>query len=153
MPKKATKTPETDYQALYQRALADLENQRKRFDDERKIIGKFGIGDLVLELLPVLDNFTRATEHVPAEQKDNPWTTGILYIRKQFMDVLEARGVTEVIPQVGQPFDPTEQEAIGIVYNTELPDQSVAQLQHVGYRLHERVIRPAQVTVITHETK
>lgn len=160
MPKQKahTKAPEPtsdeqpDYQALYQRALADSENLRKRFADERTLISKMAIGDLVLELLPVMDNFTRATEHVPADQQDSPWATGILYIRKQLMDILAERGVSELTANVGDRFDPQLHEAIGTVVNPEQPDDTIAEVAGVGYRLHDRVIRPVRVIVTTNES-
>lgn len=142
---------QTDHQALYQRALADLDNQRRRFDDERQLMAKFAIGDLVIDLLPVLDNFTRATEHVPEAEKNSPWATGILHIRKQLMDVLAERGVTEVHAKPGDPFDPSQHEAIGSVANSDQPDDSIAEVKSVGYRLHDRIIRPAQVIVINQQ--
>jgi molecular chaperone GrpE len=142
-----------DFQALYQRSLADLENMRKRFGDERKLLSKLAIGDLVIELLPVLDNFTRATEHVPADQKDSPWSTGILYIRKQLMDVLGNRGVSEVLARVGDTFDPEMHEAIGTVVDNDKPEDAVAEVKSHGYKLNDRIIRPVQVIVVTHESK
>ncbi|HSI21192.1 MAG TPA: nucleotide exchange factor GrpE [Verrucomicrobiae bacterium] len=146
-------TEQTDYESLYKRALADQENMRKRFDDERKLLGKFAVGDVVIDLLPVLDNFTRATEHVPADQKESSWATGIMYIRKQLMDVLEQRGVQEVTAKIGEKFDPSLHEAIGTVTDNDKEDDTIAEVKSIGYRLHDRVVRPAQVIVVNHEQK
>jgi molecular chaperone GrpE len=139
-----------DFQVLYQRSLADLENMRRRFDDERKLLGKMAVGDLVIDLLPVLDNFTRATEHVPEAEKNSAWATGILYIRKQLMDVLAERGVQEIHAKSGDPFDPSTHEAIGSVNNSDQPDDTISEVKSIGYKLHDRVMRPVQVIVNTH---
>ncbi len=151
--KEAPPASQTDYQSLYQRALADQDNLRKRFDDERKLMGKLAIGDLVIDLLPVLDNFTRATEHVPAEEKESAWATGILYIRKQLMDVLAERGVEEVSAKPGEKFNPSEHEAIGTVTTSDQPDDTIAEVKSMGYRLYDRIVRPVQVIVVNHEQK
>lgn len=156
MPKKHVAHPQEevqtrpDFQSLYQRTLADVENMRRRFEDERKLIGKMAIGDLVIDLLPVLDNFTRATEHVPEAEKDSPWATGILYIRKQLMGVLAERGVEEVHAKPGDPFDPSTHEAIGSVHNSDQPDDTISEVKSIGYKLHDKVMRPVQVIVNTH---
>jgi molecular chaperone GrpE len=149
----AEESESIDYQALYRRALADQENARKRLADERSLISKMAIGDLVLDLLPVLDNFNRATEHVPAEHRESGWMTGILHIRRQLLDALSARGVHEITAQVGDAFDPQWHEAIGSVINHDLPDDHLAEVKSLGYKLHDRVIRPVQVIVSTREAK
>jgi len=140
-----------DFQALYQRALADAENSRKRFEDERKLIAKFAIGDIVMELIPVLENFTRATEHVPEVEKNSPWATGVLYIRKQLMDVLNQRGVTELTAQAGEMFDPNKHEAIGTVLDAEKAEDTIAEVKGMGYQLYERILKAVPVVVTAHE--
>jgi molecular chaperone GrpE len=152
-PEPAETAESPDYQALYQRALADQENMRKRFEEERKLLSKLAVGDLVLDLLPILDNFTRATEHVPAEQKESSWTQGILYIRKQMMDALESRGVSEMSAKEGDQFNPDIHEAIGTVVDNDKQEDSIAEVKSCGYKLHDRIIRPVQVIVVTHENK
>lgn len=155
MTKKASPkvAPEHDFQALYQRALADAENLRKRFEDERKLVAKFAIGEVVLDLVPVLENFTRATEHLPEDQKDSPWTTGILYIRKQLMEVLSQRGVVELTAKPGDAFDANLHEAIGTVTNPDQTEDTIAEVKGMGYQLHERVLKPVPVIVNIQETK
>jgi molecular chaperone GrpE len=96
-------------------------------------------------LLPVVDNFYRATEHVPEDQKDSTWLTGILYIQKQLISTLESWGVEEIPTKIGDPLDPTIHEAIGIVDNSDIPEDHIASIQNKGYRLNDRVIRPVVV--------
>lgn len=136
-----------DYKEKWQRALADLENARKRFEQEKQALGKFAVAALLEDLLPVLDNFDRATEHVPAEEKDSPWVAGIQYIRKNLHDAVEGHGVSEIPALPGEAFDPATQEAIGTVASADKPEDTVAEIKAKGYRLHDRVLRPALVTV------
>lgn len=135
------------YQEKWQRALADLENLRKRSEQERLHALRYGQENLLRELLPVVDNFSRATSFVPEEQKASAWVTGIAYIQKNLLDVLAAEGVKPVEVTVGDPFDAATQEAIGTVLNAELAEDSVAEVKQPGYWLQERLLRPAQVIV------
>jgi len=127
------------------RALAELDNQRKRHHAEREQMAKFALAGFVEDLLPVIDNFYRATSHVPEEQKDSPWVTGIQYIQKNLLDVLETRGVTEIPAKPGDQFDPHLHEAIGT--RDEGEDDRILEVVNRGYKLQERVIRPSQVIV------
>lgn len=138
---------EPDYKELYQRALAEGENRHKRHEQERKSYIKYALQGFVEELLPVIDNFYRATEHVPEEQKDSPWVTGIQYIQKQLIDVLESNGVREIGTKPGDPFDPEIHEALSTEPSDTVPDHHVNEVKMHGYRLEDRVIRPARVVV------
>lgn len=139
-----------DYQSLWQRTLADQENLRKRFDQERLTQAKFALGGFIEELLPVVDNFYRATEHVPAEQQNNGWVTGILYIQKQLLDVLEKEGLKEIATKSGDHFDPHRHEAIGTAVHPDQPEETILEIKNKGYQLHDRVLRPVQVIVNKH---
>jgi molecular chaperone GrpE len=146
MPKTSHKTEkEPDYKELYQRSLAEQENQRKRLEQEKQQFAKFALLGAIENLLPIVDNFYRATEHVPAEQKDSPWLTGIMHIQKQLQNTLEAWGVEEIPTHLGDPLDPALHEAIGTVENSEIPEDHIVTVQNRGYRLNGRVIRPATV--------
>lgn len=138
-----------DYKEKWQRALADLENSRRRFEQEKANLIRYGTEGLLEDLLPVIDNFYRATEHVPEEQKNSPWVTGIQYIQKNLIDVLEGRGVKEIPAKKGDQFDASIHEAIAAEEHAELPDNSILEVKNRGYRLHEKVLRPVQVVVTT----
>ena len=139
----------TDYKEKWQRAVADLENARKRFETDRTNLLKYGTEALIDDLLPVVDNFYRATEHIPAEQQSSPWVAGIQYIQKNLLDVLEARGLAEIPCKAGDAFDPSVHESIESVENAELPDDSVVEVKSKGYRLHGKLLRPVRVSVNT----
>lgn len=152
MPKKdpqedQKKPTEPDYKGMYQRSLADLENNRKRYEQDKQQFAKYALTGATESILPVVDNFYRATDHIPAEQKDTPWTTGIMHIRKQLLDSLETWGVQEIPVKPGDPFDPSIHEAIGTLEETDIPEDHVATIQNRGYRLNGQVVRPAIVLI------
>jgi len=141
-----------EYKEKLQRLFADTENNRKRAEVEKQQFQKFALEGFIEELLPVIDNFYRATEHVPEEQKNSPWVTGISYIQKNLLDVLEAHGVKEMQVNPGDRFNPSLHEAIGVESSEDLPDDHISKVQTRGYLLHERVLRPAQV-IVNHQNQ
>lgn len=132
----------------WKRCLADFENYRKRRDAEGAEMGAYKVERLVLDLIPVLDNFHAAAAHVPEEAKDSPWVTGIGYIAKQFEDVLSQNGVALIEPKVGDDFDPSRHEAIGT--DGEVREGNVQKITTVhrkGYMMGDKVIAAAKVSV------
>ena len=101
--------------------------------------------ELIDKLLPVIDNFHRVIESAPAEV-DEAWLKGIKLTLQQLDELLTAQGVSP-IEAIGQPFDPTLHEAIGHEESDELPEDTVVSEVRKGYRLHDRVVRPALVRV------
>lgn len=154
MTKKHTDTtPEAqpDYQDLYLRVAAEQDNSRKRFEQEKQNLAKFAKADAALSLLPVLDNFYRATEHVPEDQKGSAWLTGILHIQKQLQDVLGEWQVEEIQVATGDKFDPSLHESMAAEPNDQIPEDHIVSVLNRGYRLHGRVLRPA--LVVTSQNK
>lgn len=145
-------TNEPDYHSLWLRAQADLENLRKRSEQDRVNTLKFGQASLLEELLPIVDNFDRATKAVPADQGQAAWVVGIQYIRKNLIDVLEGRGVSIITPSVGSMFDHSQQEALGTVVDTDIPEGQITEVISNGYTLHDRLLKPAQVMVSSSST-
>ena len=137
---------ESEYREKWQRALAETENLRKRQEVERVNWSKFALNDFLSDLLPVLDNFDRATEHVPAELQNSAWVTGILYIQKNLMDTLSRKGVEEIPVKIGDSLDPAKHEAIG-VEEVEGEEDKITKVVNKGYMIHDRVLRPVQVFV------
>lgn len=137
--------------AKWQRSVAELENFRKRSEQESALRSKFASEGFVLDILPVVDNFYRATEHVPADLEKAPWVAGIQYIQKQLLDMIAAYGVGEIPAKVGDAFTADTQEAVGTTVDSEKPEGVIAQIVQRGYRLHDKVIRPVQVIVTKRE--
>lgn len=128
------------------RALADLENFKKRAQREKEEVQRFGIERLLSDLIPVLDNFDRAIEHAEASNDVASFAEGVAMIRRVFEETLARHGV-KGFSAVGEPFDPRFHEAIQQVESREHPANVVVQEVVRGYLLHDRLIRPAMVTV------
>jgi molecular chaperone GrpE len=134
------------------RAQAEFDNYRKRSAKEQSDFREYAVADTIKNFLPVLDNFDLALRAQKAEAGDTALRSGIELIRKQMEDVLTRLGV-QTIPALGQTFDPRVHEAIEMVETTEHPDhQVIEELQH-GYKLKDRLLRPAMVRVATNPSK
>lgn len=127
------------------RMTADFANYRKRNDAERIDFAKFAKADLIAKLLDVLDGYDRALATVPDEVKGQPWVEGMWLVERKLRSILETEGL-EPIDSLGKPFDPYMHEAVAYVESDE-PEGTVIQEHQKAYRLHDRVIRPALVTV------
>lgn len=141
---------EQEYLLGWKRCMADFENYKKRQQESVKNIGGYVKEDMILQIIPVIDNFRSATEHIPEEQRELPWVTGIMYIQKQLEDVLKENGVVEMDVKVGDKFDPNLHEAIA--KNGEQDDEKelenkIEKVVLKGYELNEKVIRAARVIV------
>ena len=138
-----------EYLNNWKRAAADLENYKK---DQAKMLGefrKFASLDVIFQILPVLDNFNASLDHVPEDQKDNNWVTGIIYIKKQLEDVLKNNGVEEIEVKVGDEFNPGLHEAID-TKETNIDTKETNKIMKVvqkGYKIDGKVIKAARVVV------
>lgn len=133
----------------YLRALADFENYKRRAQRERDEWTRLAHERLVLELLPVLDNFDRALQAEPRPDQLRGFVAGVELIHRELLKVLERIGVTS-FSAVGEPFDPQRHEAVMRVETTEVPNQTVVEETERGYLLNDRVLRPARVKVAVH---
>jgi molecular chaperone GrpE len=125
------------------RAVADLENYKKRAIKERDEIQRFGVERLVKDLLPVLDNLDRA---LAAATPGDTLVEGVKLVRASFEQVLARHGV-QGFSAMGQPFDPARHEALMQVPSGEAAPGTVV-LEHArGFTLHDRLVRPAMVGV------
>lgn len=129
----------------WQRTAADLANYRRRVEDEREAVVGFANALLIGKLLGVLDDFDRALTQVPTGT-DESWLDGIRLTERKLRGVLKGEGVSR-IEALGQPFDPNLHEAVVHEETADHPDnQVIGELQR-GYRLRDRVLRPALVRV------
>ncbi|HEY5630087.1 MAG TPA: nucleotide exchange factor GrpE [Candidatus Limnocylindrales bacterium] len=136
-----------EYLAALQRERAEFTNFRQRTAKEREQErGLAGI-DLISKVLALADDFDRAIDTRPAEFADNAWAEGIAAIDRKLRALLESEGVTAVESSSGTAFDPREHEAIASVPGTGLPADAIVEEVRRGYRLRDRVIRPALVAV------
>ena len=128
------------------RHKADFDNMRRRHEREKEQIVSTASESVVLRLLPVLDNFERALASDAVADANPSLRDGLDMILKQVEAVLAEEGV-ERIDALKRPFDPTLHDAVSTVRTDDVPDHHVAQVLVPGYRLKERVIRPAVVVV------
>ncbi len=148
--KKESKTTKKKIQELIatlQRLQADFENYRKRIETEKKTWTQQALEDFVSQLLPILDNFERATQHIPPAQKNQPWVEGIFYIKRQLEGVLTSIGVAPIPCQSGDKFDPHLHEAIGVTKTGKVKKGHISKIELPGYRFGEKIIRPVKVIV------
>lgn len=129
-----------------QRLAAEFSNYRKRTDAEKSEVVRQANADLIRRLLTVLDSFDRALETLPPELQRFSWVEGIWLVERQFRAILEQEGLVP-IAAVGRPFDPFEHEAVLYEETTEAREGAVIGELQKGYRLNDRVIRPALVKV------
>jgi molecular chaperone GrpE len=129
--------------AQYLRLAADFENFRRRSAQEALERARYGGEQAALALLPVLDNLQRAMAHAP---EGDPLLDGVRMVARQFEEALRSLGVTP-IEAVGQPFDPAVHQAIGGQESPDVEVDTVLDELQPGYRLHDRVLRPALVRV------
>ncbi len=127
------------------RLAADFDNFKKRARQEQLETMKFAAATVAEKLLGVLDNADLALAQVP-EGTDETWLKGIKLIFQRLEEVLNEVGVQR-IESVGVPFDPKLHEAIGSEPSGEYPEDTVVVELRPGYRMHERVLRPALVKV------
>lgn len=128
------------------RALADLDNLRKRTRREVEEAARKAKEDILRELLPVFDNLERAAQYVDSGADLKAIGQGIAMVLRLFEDTLNKLGGKRLRP-VGQPFDPTQHEAIQQVESAEYPAGTVAGEALAGYMFQDRLLRPAMVVV------
>lgn len=138
-------TEDDEHQERYLRLAADFDNFKKRARQELLEANRYAPAALARLLLPVLDDAERALLHVP-EGTDERWARGLHLTLQKLRDALAAAGV-ERIEALGQRFDPRLHEAVGFEETASHPEGTVIAELQPGYRLHDRVLRPALVEV------
>lgn len=144
---EAAKVQAEEYLGLLQRERAEFANYRRRTAEEReRELGLAG-QDLIRKVLAIADDFDLASDAVPSEIASNPWAAGVVAIDRKLRSLLESEGVTQIDASPGRPFDPREHEAIANVPAPGRRDGEIVEEVRRGYRLRDRVIRPALVAV------
>jgi len=130
----------------YLRAVAELDNLKKRTQREREEYIRFANESLLREILPVLDNFDRALGAARAGSEAQGFVAGVELIQRELLKVLEKFGVT-AYGALGQRFDPERHEAVQSVVRPDAAEMTVLEETQRGYLLNGRVLRPAMVVV------
>lgn len=128
------------------RALADMENARKRLAREKEEIQRYAGDKVIGDILPALDTLDLALSHAPKDEASKNFIVGVDMTRKMLLEAMGRHGLTEV-GQLGEPFDPANHEAIGTENNPDYEADTVCGLMSKGYRLKDRLLRPAKVIV------
>ena len=136
-----------EYLAALQRERAEFLNFKRRTAEEREASLGLAAEGLIGKVLTLADDFDRAIDSRPESHAADPWVEGITAIDRKLRLLLESEGVSPIEARPGMPFDPREHEAVANVPGTGLPDGHVVEELRRGYRLRDRVIRPALVAV------
>ena len=133
------------------RAMADMENLRRRTEREKADTARYAISNFARDVLTVGDNLKRTIDHVPADAAaQDPalksFLEGVELTERELLNVLERHGVTRIEP-LGQRFDPNTQQAMYEVTNAEVPEGTVVEVMQAGYTIGDRCLRPALVAV------
>jgi molecular chaperone GrpE len=133
------------------RILADAENLKKRLVREKEEFCKFATSGIIESILPVLDNLELALQHGQKEEACKNLVQGVEMTLSIFKDTLQKNGLAIIgRDHVGTPFDPAFHEAISQVPDPSMEAGCVSQVVQTGYKLHDRLIRPAKVVVSKH---
>lgn len=128
------------------RALADLKNVRRRHEDDRRAMSLYATEDLVRDLLPVLDNFERTLQVLANGASAEAVAEAVQIVERQLRTALGQRHLVR-IESVGLQFDPSVHEALAHDENSDQPSGTITAELEAGYRMGDRVIRPARVRV------
>ena len=134
--------------AAHQRTAADFANFRRRTAEEREREAGLASEALLLKTLAVVDDLDRALASLPDGLKDEPWVEGIAAIHRKLLAVMESEAARPY-ESIGQQFDPREHEAVAQVPSSGKPPGEVLQEHRKGWRIRDRILRPAVVSVAT----
>ena len=133
----------------WKRAKADYLNLKKESEKAQVEIAGYATGMVIFELLPIVDNFERAIDHLTDEQKKEEWVKGVLGIHQQLQQLLKDMGLERIPTDV--PFNPEMHEAVGKEFHEGAAEGSIVKVVAPGYRMNGKLIRPAQIMVAAAE--
>lgn len=134
-----------EWQGKYLRLHAEWDTYRRRMKEQREEESRRATEKLVEDIIPVLDDFERSINYAN-ENGEEGLLGGVTAVYAKLNEVLVKEGV-EIIDPVGQPYEALEAQAVATVDNPNVPDETVEQVYQKGYRMGNKVIRPAMVTV------
>ncbi len=144
--KEKAKADAEHWKNEYFRAYADTQNLRKQLEKDHMSAMKYRAEGFIDELLPVLDSFYAVLKNEPTDPNLKNYLIGFQYIYRNLVSALENEGVSEIAPKVGDKFSPETMQAVD-TKESEGEENIVLDVQFKGYKLHDRLIRPANVTV------
>ncbi len=135
-----------EYLDALQRERASFLNYKRRVEQDREEAAYKATANVLKKLLGVVDDFDRAVAHLPEDARKVPWVEGVLAIHRKLNAVLESEGVEKIEAQ-DQPFDPNLHEAVAFDDTGDGHQDTVAEVYANGYKVRDRVLRPAMVKV------
>ena len=144
---QATTAKADEYLAGLQRERAEFSNYRRRTTEEREAMLGLAGEDLIRKVLAIADDFDLAIDNRPADLAGSSWVEGVTAIDRKLRALLDSEGVKPVEAVAGKPFDPREHEAIVNVPGTGRAEGEIVEVVRRGYKLRDRVLRPALVAV------
>ena len=144
---EATRAKADEYLTGLQRERAEFNNFRRRTTEEREQMLGLAGEDLIRKVLAIADDFDLAIDNRPAELAGNGWVEGVTAIDRKLRLLLDSEGVTQIDAAAGARFDPREHEAIANVPGSGRAEGEIVDVVRRGYKLRDRVIRPALVAV------
>ncbi len=144
---EATEGIAEDFKDKYLKVLAEMENLRKRFEQERTEMNKYKAQSFLMSILPTVDMFNMAMKTKDVSDEIKNWLVGFEMILNNFNSVLQNEGVTEINVKVGDEFDANYHFAMEEVETDEVEPGKVALVKLKGYMLHDKLLRPASVAV------
>ena len=146
MKNKSSKQLE-EIKAGWQRTQADFENYKKRIENEKRIWQEEARQEVFSKLLPLLDNISLALRHTPKTIESDPWVQGVAHIGRQIESELNELSVTKIDVKVGDSFDHNLHEAVETREDKSYNDDQIIEIRYDGYKIGEKLIRPARVVV------
>jgi molecular chaperone GrpE len=146
---EASRVQAEEYLNALQRERAEFLNFKRRTSEERQRDLGLAAEDLIRKVLNLADDFDRAIDARPESIAADPWFEGVSAIDRKLRQLLESEGVNTIDAPPGTPFDPRDHEAIANVPGTGRPEGEIVEQIRRGYRLRDRVLRPALVAVAT----
>jgi molecular chaperone GrpE len=144
---QASTAKSEEYLAALQRERAEFSNYRRRTTEEREAMLGLAGEDLIRKVLAIADDFDLAIDNRPPELEGSSWVDGVTAIDRKLRALLDSEGVRPVEAEPGRPFDPREHEAIVNVPGTGRAEGEIVDVIRRGYKLRDRVLRPALVAV------
>lgn len=127
--------------------IADIADNVCKIDQDNADLQDRALADNVKVFLPVVDDMERALNHQPDELTVSQWVEGLQLILQKLLKLLEAKGVRPIAIQPGDDFDPMEQEAVSYEDNPDYTDNQIIESVETGYKIKDKIIRPAKVRV------
>jgi len=136
-----------EYLNNWKRSAADFINYKKEEMERMAMLAKYAKEDTIFKILPILDSFYLAEKQMPEELANHNWVVGFLQTKKQIDTFLQKEGI-EKIEVIDKPFDPEIMEAVEEVEHKEMQPNIVIEEVQKGYRMDDKVLRPAKVKII-----